>query len=303
MSRARPGAAGGGSGGVAPAARELDALPAERVVDLLLAQEETVARAVRRRGAGIAQGATLIAAALLRGGRLLYAGTGTAGRLAALDAVECAAHFAIPPSRVVAVVGGGPRALLHAAVGDEDDGHDAESRLRGAALGPRDVLCVVAPRPTPFTAAALAYAQRRHSRTIVLAAGPFPRTAADVVVSVPAGPEAVAEAPWLKSATATKLMLAALSTATMVLVGKTYRGVALDVATHGPRGRERAVAIVREFTELDEKAAAALLDRAGGRPKLAIVMHHRRVTRARAESLVVEHAGQLRSILSSPRRP
>jgi N-acetylmuramic acid 6-phosphate etherase len=245
----------------------------------------------------------VVAAALLRGGRLVYAGTGTAGRLAALDAVECAATFALPPSRLVAVIGGGPRALLHAAVGDDEDGHDAEARLRGAAFGPRDVLCVLAPHPTPFATAALAYARRRHGRTIVLASGPFPRTAADVVVAVPTGPEAVGGDPWLKAATATKLMLAALSTTTMVLVGKTYRGVVLDVAVHGPRSRERAVAVVRDFTGLDAKAAGALLDRAGGRPKLAIVMHHRRVTRARAEELVVEHAGRLRAILGPDRLP
>ena len=284
------------------AARDLDALPAERIVDLLLAQEETVARAVRRQGAALAEAATMVAAALLRGGRLLYAGAGTAGRLAAVDAVECAATFTIPPSRVVAVVAGGPRALTHAAAGDEDDAHDAEARLRAAALGPRDVLCVLAPHASPFTEAALAYARRRHSRTILLAGSPCPSTAADVVVAAPTGPEAVAGDPWLKSATATKLMLAALSTATMVLVGKTYGGVVLDVAPHGPRARARAVDVVREFTGLDEKTAGALLDRAGGRPKLAIVMHHRRVTRARAEALVVEHAGMIRAIVGPVRR-
>jgi N-acetylmuramic acid 6-phosphate etherase len=121
--------------------------------------------------------------------------------------------------------------------------------------------------------------------------------------AVPVGPEVLADAPWLKSATAMKLMLETLSTTTMVLVGKTCRGVILDVAAHGPRGRERAVAVVCEFTGLDPKAAGALLDRAGGRPKLAIIMHHRRVSRARAEALVVEHTGSLRAIIGADKLP
>jgi N-acetylmuramic acid 6-phosphate etherase len=302
MSGARQGGEAKSGRAVAPAAHDLDALPAERVVDVLLAQEEAVAHAVRRQGAALAEAARLVAAALVHGGRLVYAGAGTAGRLAAVDAVECVATFAIPPSRVVAVVGGGPRALQRS-VGDEEDGHDAERRLRAAALGPRDVLCALASHPDPFVEAALAYARRRHSRTILLATTPFPADAADVVVVAPTGPEAVADDPWLKAATAAKLMLATLSTTTMVLVGKTCRGVVLDVTSHSPRGRDRAVAVVRDFTGLDAKAAAALLERAGGRPKLAIIMHHRRVTRARAEALVVEHTGSLRAIIGPDKLP
>jgi N-acetylmuramic acid 6-phosphate etherase len=288
-----------------PAAARLDELPAARIVELLFAQEARAVQAVRRQRAAVAAAAELVAAALWRGGRLVYAGAGTSGRLGALDAAECPPTFSVAPSRVEAVIAGGPRALTHAVEGAEDEPREAELRLRRIALGPRDVLCAVAASGvTPFALAALEYARRRRSRTIFVTcvAAPTAVRLADVVITAVTGPEVVAGSTRLKAGTATKLVLNAISTTAMVLCGKTYGNLMIDVMAHSEKLRDRALRIVRSLTGLDAKAAQALLVRAGGRPKIALVMHHRRVSRQKAEALITGAGGRLRRIIGDVRR-
>jgi N-acetylmuramic acid 6-phosphate etherase len=291
--------------GLLPAAARLDELPAPKIVDLLVAQEARTVTAVRGQRAAIAAAAELVAGALARGGRLIYVGAGTSGRLGALDAAECPPTFSVAPSRVGAVIAGGPRALTHAAEGAEDDPREAELRLRRVGLGPRDVLCAIAASGvTPFTLAALEYAHRRRSRTIfVTCARPaLPDRLPDVVIAAPTGPEVVAGSTRLKAGTATKLVLNAISTTAFVLLGKTYGNLMVDVAPTSAKLRDRALRIVGALTGLDARAAQALLTRAGGRPKVAIVMHHRKVPRPRAEALLAEAGGRLRRVIGEVRR-
>jgi N-acetylmuramic acid 6-phosphate etherase len=290
--------------GPLPASARLDELPAAKIVGLMLAEEARAVAAVRRQADSIAAAAELVAAALARGGRLVYAGGGTAGRIGALDAAECPPAFAVAASRVCAVVAGGPRALTHAAEGADEDPREAELRLRRVGLGPRDVLCALAAgAPTPFTLAALDYARHRKSRTIIVTGARAGAGAtADVVIAVPCGPEVVAGATRLKAGTATKLCLTAITTTAFVLLGKTYGGLVVDVAPTSARLRDQAARLVAALTRLDEKAAAALLTRAGGRPKVAVVMHHRKVTRPRAEALLADARGRLRRVVGDVRR-
>ncbi|HEY3356057.1 MAG TPA: N-acetylmuramic acid 6-phosphate etherase [Polyangia bacterium] len=288
-----------------PAAARLDEQPAAKIVDLLTAQEARTVQAVRGQRAAIAAAAELCAAALARGGRLVYAGAGTSGRLGALDAAECPPTFSVAPSRVCAVIAGGPRALTHAVEGAEDDPREAELRLRRVGLGPRDVLCAIAASGvTPFTLAALEYARRRRSRTIFVtcAKPPAAERLADVVIAAVVGPEVVAGSTRLKAGTATKLILNAISTTTFVLLGKTYGNLMVDVAPTSDKLRDRARRIVGALARLDERAAQALLTRAGGRPKVALVMHHRKVSRAKAEALLAEAGGRLRRVIGEVRR-
>jgi N-acetylmuramic acid 6-phosphate etherase len=253
-----------------PAAARLDELPAARIVDLMLAQETRAVQAVRRQHEAVAQAAELVAAALMRGGRLVYAGAGTSGRLGALDAAECPPTFSVPPSRIRFVLAGGPRALC----------------------------AVAASGMTPFTLAALEYARHRRSRTIFVCCVKPPSASqlADVVIAAQTGPEVLAGSTRLKAGTATKLILNAISTTALVLCGKTYGNLMVDVAANSTKLRERALRIVTSLTGLDDKAAQALLVRAGGRCKVALVMHHRRASRLKAESLLVAARGRLRHV-------
>jgi N-acetylmuramic acid 6-phosphate etherase len=288
---------------VHPEAAHLDEMPAEKVVALMLAEEARAARAAAARSALIGRAAELVAGKLAAGGRLVYVGAGTSGRLGTLDAVECVPTFGVPPSRVVPIIAGGPSALTRSVEGAEDSARDAEQRLRRVAVGPTDaVCCIAASGVTPFVLAALEYARFRRAGTIFLTCGRVPETEsgeplADVVIALETGPEVIAGSTRLKAGTATKMVLNAISTTAFVLLGKTYAGLMVDVRPTNAKLWARAVRIVRALTGLPEPAARKLIEKAGGRAKVALVMHHARVPAARARELLVQHKGSLRAIV------
>jgi N-acetylmuramic acid 6-phosphate etherase len=288
---------------VHPESAHLDEMPAEKVVALVLAEEARAARAAAARAPLIGRAAEIVAGKLAAGGRLVYVGAGTSGRLGTLDAVECVPTFGIPPSRVVPIIAGGPSALTRSVEGAEDSARDADQRLRRVAVGPTDaVCCIAASGVTPFVLAALEYARFRRAATIFVTCGRVPErepgdALADVVIALDTGPEVIAGSTRLKAGTATKMVLNAISTTAFVLLGKTYAGLMVDVRPTNAKLWARAVRIVRALTELPEPAARKLIEKAGGRAKVALVMHHARVTAARARELLVTHKGSLRAII------
>lgn len=286
-----------------PRSALLDSLPPDEVVKLMVTEEARTVRAARAQAANIARAAELYAERLAGGGRAVYVGAGTSGRLGTLDAAECVPTFGVPPSLVVSILAGGPHALTHAVEGAEDNDREAEDRLKRAAVGPKDiVLCIAASGVTRFSLAALAYAHRRRAATVFVTCTRAPRTRegkplADVVIELLTGPEVVAGSTRLKAGTATKIALNAISTTAFVLLGKTYGGLMVDVRPTNAKLWARAVRIVRLLSGLDDAKALALLKKAGGRAKVALVMHHARVPAARARELLVQHRGQLRAIV------
>src|SRR5450432_123492 len=286
---------------VHPDSAHLDEMPAEKVVQLMLAEEARAARAAAARAPLIGRAAEIVAEKLAGGGRLVYVGAGTSGRLGTLDPVECVPTFGIPPSRVVPIIAGGPSALTRSVEGAEDSARDADQRLRRVAVGPTDaVCCIAASGVTPFVLAALEYARFRRAATIFVTCGRVTdeaRALADVVIALDTGPEVIAGSTRLKAGTATKMTLNAISTTAFVLLGKTYAGLMVDVRPTNAKLWARAVRIVRALTDLPEPAARKLIEKAGGRAKVALVMHHARVTAARARELLVTHKGSLRAIV------
>jgi N-acetylmuramic acid 6-phosphate etherase len=282
-----------------PRAAKLDTLGPQAIADLMLTEEAKAVKAARARAQEIGQAAQLCADRLAAGGRLVYVGAGTSGRLGTLDAVECVPTFGVPPSRVVAIVAGGPAALTRSVEGAEDNVREADQRMRRAAVGPTDVVIgVAASGVTPFVRAALEYARFRRAATVfVTCAGRPADTVADVVVALETGPEVIAGSTRLKAGTATKVVLNAISTAAFVLLGKTYAGMMVDVRPTNAKLWARAIRIVRALSGLDEAAARKLIEKAGGRAKVALIMHHAGVSAARARELLVEHKGSLRAIV------
>lgn len=283
-----------------PLSSDLDVRAPEDVVKLILDEDLAGVRAARTRAAVIAQAAVLVAQRLTAGGRLVYVGAGTSGRLGNLDAVECVSTFGIPPSRVAAVMAGGPGALTRSSEGAEDNGRDAEARMRRIAVGPSDVVCCIGAKGvTPFVRTALEYARFRRAATIFVTCAALESEAelADVIIEVATGPEVIAGSTRLKAGTTTKVVLNAISTTAFVLLGKTYAGLMVDVRPTNPKLWARATQVVSVLTGLDESAARALIEKAGGRAKVAIVMHHARVGAAKARELLIEHKGSLRAII------
>jgi N-acetylmuramic acid 6-phosphate etherase len=258
-----------------PRAAQLENESTETIVALLLAEERRAQAAAYAARSAIARAAEVVVAALQQNGRLFYVGAGTSGRLGALDAAELPPTFGSAPSQVVAVVAGGPRALQRSIEGAEDRAHTAALRLGRLGLSRKDVVCAIAASGvTPFSRAALAFARERGAATIFVTCVPEAGAGlADVVIAAPVGPEVLAGSTRLKAGTATKMVLNALSTATMVRLGKVYRGRMVDVVATNDKLRDRARRIVGELCGVDERTARSLLKRAGGRPKLAIAMY------------------------------
>jgi N-acetylmuramic acid 6-phosphate etherase len=283
-----------------PGVADLDTWAPENVVKLMLDEEVSGVRAARARAPQIALAAKLVAERLAAGGRLVYVGAGTSGRLGALDAVECVPTFGVPPSRVAYVTAGGPQALTRSVEGAEDNARDAEARLRRIAVGPTDaVCCIAASGATAFVRSALEYARFRRAATIFVTCG-APQAVeglADIVIAIETGPEVIAGSTRLKAGTATKVVLNAISTTAFVLLGKTYAGLMVDVRPTNAKLWARAIRIVHLLTGLGDGEARALIEKAAGRAKVAIVMHHRHVTAARGRELLIEHKGSLRAII------
>jgi N-acetylmuramic acid 6-phosphate etherase len=286
-----------------PRAAMLDTYPAEEVVRLLLDEESAAIKAAKACATEIAQASRLLAERLAAGSRLVYVGVGTAGRVAMLEAAECVPLFGLPPSLVVPVMAGGPHALARTVEIAQDNRREAEQRMRKAAVGPGDVVCAVADGEISiFLRAAIEYARFRRAHVVLVSCTEAPVAEdggqlADILIKLDPGPEIIAGATRLKAATAIKLVLSAFSSAAFVQLGKTYGGLMVDVRPTTPRTWKRAIQIVMRLCNLAEPEAEKLIKKAGGRAKVALVIHHARVNAARAKELLVQHRGSLRAIV------
>lgn len=277
----------------------------EEIVTLLVGEERRAQQAAYSARKEIARAAMRVAECLRAGGRLFYVGAGTSGRLGALDAAELPPTFGSRPDQVIAVVAGGPRALQRSVEGAEDRAHNAARRLSRLGLDAKDVVCAIAASGvTPFARAALALGRERGATTLFVTCAPDPDHAqlADIVIAAPTGPEILAGSTRLKAGSATKIILNALSTATMVALGKVYRGRMVDVVATNDKLRDRARRIVEELCGVDGKTARSLLKRAGGRPKLAIAMHGLGVNAAEARARLDEAGDDLHKLLGATRK-
>lgn len=228
------------------------------------------------------------------GGRLVYFGAGTSGRLAVLDASECPPTFGVSPDRVVAYIAGGDTALRTAVEGAEDDPDGGVRDVEDAGVGPADVVVgVVAGGRTPYVIGAIEEARRRGARTGAIVAVGSERclVPAHVVVSLPVGPEVIAGSTRMKAGTATKMALNMISTGAMILTGRVYRNMMIDLRPGSAKLMDRAVRILREVTGMDTDSAAELVDKVNGHVKLAVVMAVAGVDANEAQTLLDKEQG------------
>jgi N-acetylmuramic acid 6-phosphate etherase len=285
---------------VNPATRGIDALPARDVVALLLQDGASVGSAVAACAGDIAAAVDGIVARLERGGCLHYIGAGTSGRLGVLDAAECPPTFGTDPGLVVAHIAGGTEALVRAVEGAEDDA-DAGEREARTIDADDAVVAISASGGAPYVVAAAAAARARGALTIALTnaeSSPLERACERAIVVV-VGPEPIAGSTRMKAGTAQKIVLNALSTATMVRLGRVYDNLMVDVVATNAKLHARAVHLVRELTGADAQRARALLDAAGGSVKTAVVCARRGVDAATARKLLEAARGRLRDVLET----
>lgn len=255
------------------------------------AEDHTVAGAVGRAVPAITTFVEAAASGFVHGGRLIYVGAGTSGRLGVLDASECPPTFLVDPGRVVGIIAGGDAALRKSSESLEDDPSGAIPELDALGLTKRDALVgITAGGTTPYPLGAIEHAANLGATAALLTCGlvPEPSPAAHVI-HVETGPEILRGSTRLKAGTATKLVLNMISTALMHRIGKVHAGLMVDVSATNDKLRDRAARTVAELTGLSRTDAFALLDQAGGRVKTAVVMHRLGIDRDAAVERLGTH--------------
>ncbi|MBL1379061.1 N-acetylmuramic acid 6-phosphate etherase [Zobellella sp. CGMCC 1.18722] len=270
------------------------------IVTTINAQDQRVPEAVARVLPEIAAAVDLIVAALRRGGRLVYLGAGTSGRLGVLDASECPPTFSVPAGMVVGLIAGGEAAMFRAQEGAEDDAARGEQDLRDIDLSDKDVLVgIAASGRTPYVLGGLRYARALGAGTVALACNPGSAIGREAAIAIEpeVGPEVITGSTRLKSGTAQKLVLNMLSTASMIRLGKVYQNLMVDVNASNKKLEARAIRIVMQATGTDEATAARALEHADREVKLAILMLLSGLGKAEARARLQRGQGVLRRAL------
>ena len=278
----------------------VDSLSALEIVQLMNEEDKQVPLAIEKCLSQIAQAVECIVAAFQQGGRLVYIGAGTSGRLGVLDASECPPTFGVSPEMVKGIIAGGERALRHPIEGAEDSKAQAVVDLQTIQFSSKDVLVgIAASGRTPYVIGALEYAKSLGSVTVSIASNPNSAMAniVNIAIDTVVGPEVLTGSSRLKSGTAQKLVLNMLTTASMILMGKCYQNLMVDVQASNVKLKARAIRIVMQATDCDKALAEEILKQADQNAKLAIMMILSGLDRAQAEALLEKHHGKLQLAL------
>jgi N-acetylmuramic acid 6-phosphate etherase len=278
-----------------PRSQRIDELDALGIVDLINAEDRMVAEAVGEERQAIARAIELAVQAFRAGGRLVYVGAGTSGRLGVLDAAEMPPTYGTDPAMVRGIIAGGYDALVRAREGAEDAPQSGAAAMDEAAVGAKDfVLGIATSGTTPYVHGALDRARQLGARTgFLLCTYPPAELVAkhDVVIAPLVGPEVITGSTRMKAGTATKLVLNTITTGAMVRLGKVYGNLMVDLQVTCEKLRDRGERILESMLGLDRAAAADLLERAGGHVKTALVMGKLGVDRAEAARRLAEVGG------------
>lgn len=285
-----------------PASAEIDRMSPLEIVRLINEEDAKVARAIELVLPHIARAIDQIAARMRQGGRLIYIGAGTSGRLGVLDASECPPTFGVSPDLVIGKIAGGPQALTTAIEGAEDSTEAGQSDVADLNVRAEDtVVGLAASGRTPYVLGAATYAKRQGALTIGIACNantPLEHEV-DIMIAPIVGPEVISGSTRLKAGTAQKMVLNMLSTGVMILLGKTYGNLMVDVQATNYKLRQRAIKIVQQMTGTEKDEAEILLQQAGGETKTAIVSRLARVTPEIARQQLASQGNRLRATLEA----
>jgi len=285
-----------------PRTTDIDLLPVADLVARINEEDKRVAQAVTSELPAISEAVEKIVAAFNAGGRLIYFGAGTSGRLGVLDASECPPTFSVPPDMVVGLIAGGDTALRRSIEGAEDDPAQGAADLRGIGLTSRDVVVGIAVSGrTPYVIGGLKHAAGVGATTVALTCNPNSKLArhADISIAPVVGPEVLTGSTRLKSGTAQKMVLNMLSTAAMIRIGKTYQNLMVDLSVSNQKLTTRAIGIICEITGASQIEAEHLLEAAGNDVKVAIFMKLSGLNREQSGASLEENGGVLRQAIKS----
>ncbi len=279
-----------------PASEHLDSLDTQGLLELMNQQDASVPAVVAKAIPAITPLVDALALRMSQGGRLIYLGAGTSGRLGVLDASECPPTFNADPNMVHAIIAGGDDALRTSSEGMEDDPTGSYDELKKLVLTEKDTIVgIAASGTTPYVHGGLHWAHGRQCMTALICCVPQEEKPAyiDHLIELPVGPEVITGSSRLKAGTATKLALNMITTSVMVKLGKTWGNLMVDVRATNSKLRDRAIRIIGLATGLDRPAAAEALDAAQGRAKIAIVMLTQKLSREKAMAYLDENLGRI----------
>lgn len=283
-----------------PESVAIDQMDPIQIAMLMNREDLKVVAAVERVLPEIARAIETVTERVQAGGRLIYIGAGTSGRLGVLDASECPPTFNTPPALVVGLIAGGHRALTNAIEGAEDNRQAGEEDLRGVELDAKDVVCGIATSGrTPYVLGGLAYARSLGAATLGVTCNEVSELSevCDVLIAPVVGPEILSGSTRLKAGTATKMVLNMISTGTMIRIGKTYGNWMVDLRATNVKLKDRSIRIVSGITGLDRQRAESLLARCDGEVKTAIVSQALGVEKIEAQERLKAAAGRLRTAI------
>ena len=285
-----------------PASTDLDLKSALEIARIINAEDAKVAAAVEHALPQIAQAIDAIASAFDRGGRLIYVGAGTSGRIAALDAAECPPTFQTDPKMVQFVIAGGPKMLAKAGEANEDSRALGQQAIAKLKPGKKDVVVgIAASGRTPFTIAAIEYARKRGAKTIAVVcnANSALGKAAEIEIAAEVGPEVVSGSTRLKAGTAQKMILNMLTTGAMTRLGYVYGNLMVNVHPNNEKLRARGVSILQAITGVGHEEAQQALRTAGNNVPRALVMLKSGISRRQAATLLKTHGGNVRQAIAA----
>jgi N-acetylmuramic acid 6-phosphate etherase len=284
------------------ASQALDTKSALEIAAIMNGEDAKIAAAVNKALPQIAQAIDAIADALSQGGRLIYVGTGTSGRIAALDASECPPTFSTDPKQVQFIIAGGERALVHATEASEDSTELGRRDIAKLRPGKKDVVVgIAASGRTPYTIAAVEYARRKGAKTVALAcnaATPLGR-AAEISIVAEVGPEVISGSTRMKAGTAQKMILNMVTTGAMTRLGYVYGNLMVNVSLKNSKLIERGIGILSQAAGVDRETASAAIDRSGKSVALAFVMLKTGLPKTEAKRRLKAANGNVRKAVES----
>lgn len=286
-----------------PLSEDIDVKSSLEIVEILNREDERIPKAISDARASIATAIDWVAEAFQNGGRLIYVGAGSSGRLGVLDASEAPPTFGVPRTRVNALIAGGSRALTHSVEGAEDDPKQGAKEIAKKKPGKNDVVIGISAGSTAaFVHGALKEAKKRKAKTVLLTCTPLFETArfADLVITLLVGPEVLTGSTRMKAGSATKMVLNTISTGAMIRTGRTYGNLMVDLSCSNRKLVGRGIRILQNVTRIPEKEAGQLLRKADGHVKLALAMQLYGLSKGEAEKLLRENGGFLRRLFDRP---
>ncbi|WP_420824129.1 N-acetylmuramic acid 6-phosphate etherase [Thermoflavimicrobium daqui] len=283
-----------------PQTMKIDTFSTREILQVMNEEDQKVALAVKEVLSDVEIAVNRALEALQAGGRIIYVGAGTSGRLGVMDAVECPPTFSVPPDLVIGLIAGGTEAFTKAVEGAEDHEAFGENDLIQLDLNERDlVIGIAASGRTPYVIGALQYAKKIGAKTVALTANPNSKLGhyADQVIDVVVGPEVLTGSTRLKAATAHKMILNMISTTAMIRLGKVYENLMVDVKVTNHKLYERAIRIIRTLTKVDEQTARQALEQANNEVKIAIVMLQTGTSIVEAKQRLNQAQGDVRAAI------